>query len=154
MGHHVSLDPKLFHVEVTTFRSPKKPELCCSVLHRDAATKNKAFFFFFCFLSLLQQLSLGSSAQQASVNKNTPCKVHAGLGIEAWGYRGHRNKLALLSELTWDLRLYHIVITEALKEIPTFSMNLSQALWWLFLFLIKLLILITLHFLLEILKSS
>ena len=49
MGHHVSLDPKLFHAEVTTFRSPKKPELCCSVLHRDAATKNKAFFFFLLF---------------------------------------------------------------------------------------------------------
>ena len=57
------------------------------------------------------------------MNKSTPCKVDAGLGIEAWGYRGHRNKLALLSELTWDLRLYHTVITEGLKEIPTFYMN-------------------------------
>ena len=53
MGHHVSLDPKLFHAEVTTFRSLKKPELCCSVLLRDAATINKAFFFFFLLFSLI-----------------------------------------------------------------------------------------------------
>ena len=51
MGHHVSLDPKLFHADVTTSRSLRKLELCCSVLFRDAATINKAFFLLF---SLMQ----------------------------------------------------------------------------------------------------
>ena len=47
MDHHVSLDPKLFHADVTISRSLRKLELCCFVLFRDAATINKAFFFFF-----------------------------------------------------------------------------------------------------------
>lgn len=113
MGHHGSLDPKLFHAEVTTFRSLRKPEFCCSVLFRNAATINKALFFFFFFLfSLIVAIAeSGVICTTGLCEQEHTCKVDAGLGIEAWGYRGHRSKLALLSELTWDLRLYHTVIT-------------------------------------------
>lgn len=83
MGHHGSLDPKLFHAEVTTFRSLRKPEFCCSVLFRNAATINKAFFFFFLF-SLIVAI-----AESGVILHNRPLWTRAylqgGCWIRNWG---------------------------------------------------------------------